>query len=446
MSARIVYGSVSGLSRLMVLVVVFVVLAAPPAHASEARTVPEEVARVLRAVQASTNPAEQWAILAAYQGKPHALVALARGHAQSILGHEPEATQEYRDALRLDPSLHEAALALARQSAAHEAWAEAIQLLAAHCDPATADAPALMLYAQAALGMNDLRLATVLDQQALARFPADQGVRRLDVAVLTRSGRSAEAAVAARGALAHDPQNADLWRQLAWAEQDRGDQQAALAALEAAWLVSQEPFDRRRLADAQLGSGQPQAALVNFRVLATASLDAKSIDPPLLLAAARAAAEAGDTPQALAWLDRVPEESRTRHARLFAARIALRAGDTAAAANALEPLLAAGELDPGVLVWAGAIADKSGAWERAEALYRQAVAAAGQGTGAARLHLADLLVRHDRLDEARVVLREELSADPADTQARSMLEVLSVGGLRPPNIGLRPAPQEETGR
>ena len=75
-------------------------------------------------------------------------------------------------------------------------------------------------------------------------------------------------------------------------------------------------------------------------------------------------------------------------------------------------------------MWAAAIAERAGDPTRGEALLRQAVAAAGEKAGLARLRLADLLVRRGRLEEARTVLREALSADPGDTQARAMLDAL----------------------
>nr|MBA3710333.1 tetratricopeptide repeat protein [Planctomycetota bacterium] len=94
---------------------------------------------------------------------------------------------------------------------------------------------------------------------------------------------------------------------------------------------------------------------------------------------------------------------------------------------ALQPLLSAADVDPAVLLWAGSIADKAGDWERAEAYFREA-AALDQGRGRqrqlARLHLASLLTRHRRSEEAKAVLREQLAADPGDEPARAMLEVL----------------------
>jgi tetratricopeptide (TPR) repeat protein len=401
------------------------------AAAAETR-VPEDVAAALRAAQTAGTPEAEVAALTGYHGKPHPLIQLALGHAQAALGHEREAGDAYRSALTLDPTLHEAAFSLARVAAAHDDWNEAVRLLAEHCDPATSPVPALVLYEQAALARGDLRLAEVLDERALARFPDDEGARRCDLALLTRAGRAADAAAAAQRLLKLSPRDAEAWRALAWAEQELGDHDGALAALEAAFIVAPDPASRRRLAEAQLGAGQPQAALANFRVLVGAAADPHALDPALLAIAARAAADSGETAQALAWLDAVPEAARTRELRLFAARLSLKAGDAKAAATALEPLLAAGDLDPAVLMWAAAIAERDGDPVRAEALLRQAVAASGDRVGLARLRLADLLARRGRLEEARAALREQLGADPGDRQARAMLDALGASGAPAP--------------
>jgi tetratricopeptide (TPR) repeat protein len=393
--------------------------------AAEPQPVPAEVATTLGAEQKAATPEAQLAILNAYHGKAHALIELALGHVHASMGHEKDAGEAYRAALALDPTLHEAAFALARLAAAREDWAEAERLLADHCDPAIAPAPALVLYQQSALARGDLRLALLLDERSLARFPEDQGVRRSDLALLVRAQRPAEAATAARALLELAPNDTEAWRALAWAEQELGDHEGALAALEAAFIAAPEVAARRHLAEAQLGAGQPQAALANLKVLIGAAADPRQLDPPLLALGARAAADSGETALALAWLDAIPDQSRGRELRLFAARLALKAGDPKAAGNALEPLLAAGELDPTVLMWAAAIAERGGDPTRGEALLRQAVAAAGDKAGLARLRLADLLARRGRLEEARMVLREQLSADAGDTQARAMLDALA---------------------
>ena len=209
----------------------------------------------------------------------------------------------------MDPLLHEAGLGLAGLAARREDWPTALKFLAAHCD-ANADDRTLLLYAQAAWRTSDARLATVLTQQGLARFPDQPGFRRLDLALLIQTHRWAEAASAARSALAATPRQAELWRQLAYCEQEAGHGETAVAALEAAWLVDQDPATRRRLAETQLALGQATAALPHFRALVGEPVRPEAAaDAGLMAIAARAAADGGEPALARAWLAAVPPAS-----------------------------------------------------------------------------------------------------------------------------------------
>ncbi len=143
-------------------------------------------------------------------------------------------------------------------------------------------------------------------------------------------------------------------------------------------------------------------------------------DEPLIQLACRAAADAGDLVRARTWLAAVPEASRSRALRLLDARLAVRAGDEAAAGAALDTLVALGERDPAVLTWAAALAESRGDLARAEALFIQAVAGEGTGQAAASLRLATLYLKQDRRDEAASVLATHLAKHPEDTQARAL--------------------------
>jgi tetratricopeptide (TPR) repeat protein len=392
--------------------------------AESPRVVPPEVAATLTSAQDAKDPQEQLARLQAYHGKAHPLVSLAIGNAQSALGHDHEAEEAFRAALALEPTLHDAAFALARVHAARQEWDAAQRLLAEHCDPALAPASVLALYAQVALARGDLRLGDALVERALLRFPDDEAVRRADLALQVRAERPPQVAAAARALLARSPRDGEAWRALAWAQQELGDAEGAVAALEAATLVAPDEATRRQVAEAEVARGEPQAALVRFRALIGAAPDPARLDCAFIAVAARAAAECGETAQALAWIELVPEATRPRELRLFAARVALQAGDAKGAVGALEPLLSSGDLDAGTLVWAAAAVERTGDTARAEALLRHATTIGGAASGLARLRLANLLARQGRGDEARAALRDQLSADPADTQARAMLDAL----------------------
>jgi tetratricopeptide (TPR) repeat protein len=391
---------------------------------AETRTVPEELAQALNAARQAGDVATALKSLEGYRGPAHPLLSLALGHAYARSDRQEDAEKSYRQALALDPLLHEAGLGLAGLAARREDWSAARQLLAAHCD-ANADDRALLLYAQAAWRTGDARLATVLTQQGLVRFPDQPGFRRLDLALLIQARRWAEAAAAARSALAIAPRQAELWRQLAYCEQEAGHPETAVAALEAAWLVDQDPTTRRRLAEAQLALGQATAALPHFRALVGEPARPESLaDAGLMAVSARAAADGGEPALARAWLAAVPPPQRDRGMCLLTARLALQAGDAQAAEVALEPLLGQGEADPAVLRWAGNLAEKRGDAARAEALYRQAAGCDGAQARLATLNLAHLLHRDGRSEEALKLLAIHLDRHPDDAQARALWEVL----------------------
>lgn len=391
---------------------------------AETRAVPAELAKTLDAARQAGDAAGALQALAGYRGPAHPLLSLALGHAYARNDQPEAAEQAYRQALALDPLLHEAGLGLAGLAARREDWPAAVKLLAAHCD-ANADERALLLYAQAAWRTGDARLATVLTQQGLARFPDQPGWRRLDLALLIQARRWAEAGAAARSALAAAPRQAELWRQLAYCEQEAGHPETAVAALEAAWLVDQDPATRRRLAEAQLALGQAPAALTHLRALVgEPARPEAAADAGLMAIAARAAADGGEPALARAWLEAVPAARRDRGVCLLAARLALQEGDDQAAETALQPLLLQGEADPAVLRWAGSLAEKRGDAARAEALYRQAAGCDGAQARLATLNLAHLLHRGGRSDEALKLLAVHLDRHPDDAQARALWEVL----------------------
>lgn len=402
--------------------------------AEPSRTVSEELGRLLERAQNEHDASARLALLRGWKGAEHALWHLALGHALVEREDLDAATAAYRQALVLDPTVHEAGLGLAHLAARREDWAGAVVLLGTHCDTNTVAAPALELYAQVALRSGDQRLAAVLVQQGLVRFPAQAGFRRLDLLLLVQAKRFAEAIQAARSLLANDPRMIEAWRQLAYCAQETGDHQGLLAALEAAWLVTGEVPDRRRLADAQLEAGQAATALGHYRVLIADGsgkriASAAANDQLLMAAAARAASEAGELALARAWLDAVPEAVRDRRVRLAQARLALQAHDTTAAEVALSALLAQGESDPAVLTWAAYVAEGAGHDDVAEARYRQSLAGAIAADQARlpTLRLAALLQRGGRGAEARRLIDAHLAKHPDDGDARALRATFGMG-------------------
>jgi tetratricopeptide (TPR) repeat protein len=217
-------------------------------EAEPKREVPEALVPVLNAAQRAleaSDPAAAIRILRSYQGPEDALQQLLLGYAHFDLEAYEESEKAFVAALKLDPALDQATTGLARSRGAREDWAGVIEVLRGEVDPETSDAPELGLYARAAFERGDLRLAALLAERGVMRFPEDVPLRRLDVAILLEREDWDEAAEAALGLLAREPDDPLLWRQLA-AATERSDSVLSVAALEAASLASLDD-DRLKL-------------------------------------------------------------------------------------------------------------------------------------------------------------------------------------------------------
>jgi predicted Zn-dependent protease len=347
-----------------------------------------------------------------------AAALLQRGQEQHRTGDPTAAAANYQAALALDPRLRGAALGLACLAAEVDDWRAAVGWMAKGLDGIDAPADHLLFYAQAAQRAGEHRLAQVLVDQGLMRFPDSAAFRRLDLDLLVAAERWDEAHRAVLGLLAREPGEVALWRVLAHVAAARGDEPGRRAALEAVVLAAPSADATVALAAARLAADQAGPALAVIAPLA----DAAEAEPAVLELAARAAAAAGDPGRARAWLGRVAEPARTRGWRLLAARLALEQADLAGADAALAALVAAGETDPRVLLWAGDLADRRGDAPRAEAAWRHAIAL--EPTGDGDLHLAGLLIRTQRTGEARDLLAARLQRRPGDTSASAMLAAL----------------------
>jgi predicted Zn-dependent protease len=410
---------------------------------SAAVEVPLDVATALKAAQDAPAPDKALVALAAYAGPAHPLIDLAMAQAHHRLategpegersGHRRQAGKDYEAALQLDPELRPARWGLARLAADEEDWKQASALASAGLDANQATAGELEFAANAALRAGDRRLAAALVDAALVRYPRDDVLRRVDLALLVDAGRNAEARSAALDLLDRVPTDRDLWLHLARADQTTGHEAESLAALEAALScdgggdAKAERALRRRLAEGLLASGWPQAALPHFIGLMGEPLSTESLaDAPLVEIAVRCASEAGDLVRAHAWIEAVPAKARTRGEQLLAARIAVEQGDTTAAAAALDALVGLGESDPGVLAWAGELAETRGEEARAAAFYGQAMAGSGKAADAARLRLAALRLRQGLLDDAATLIDAHLARNPDDVTARSLRAALDL--------------------
>ncbi len=391
----------------------------------------------LHGAQSETDPAKALAILLAYKGPDHAWVETLRGQLSRQLAqsdadpaarfrHLADAQSAFAAAVALDPSLRQAHLGLAQLAAERGDYRTAGAEIGVGLEWADASAAELKFAAQCALQCEDWRLATVIAQQGMERFPTDPDFRHLELVELVRGGRADEARQALTALLAQNPLDGTLWRQLAWADNETHHDDEAVAALEIALQLAPDDRDlRRNLAASQLSHGMPQAALATVRPLMDVGGDHAPTDAALSEFAARCADEAGQPHLGRAWLQAIPVDQRSRSARLLAARLAVHDDDAAAAVAALKELTSQGEHDASVLAWAGQVAEQAKDAAAAESFYLLAAGSDQPAAAAAGLRLVALYLKQDRMADARTQLATHLAKYPGDDQARALLAQLS---------------------
>jgi tetratricopeptide (TPR) repeat protein len=410
------------------------VVTAPPARAAEPVTLPKDLADRLRAAQEDLQAGRPAAAVERLRTLPegvedHALRHLVLGHAhlrQSAL--EPAAAA-YRRALAMDPAMTEAGLGLAQVRVRQERWRDAADLLGRHLDAGACPADLLFLYAQTARSLEDGRLARLLVEKGIARFPSDARFRRMDLALAVDEGDAKAAARAAEYLLAASPGEADLWRHLAWARGEMDEPAGRIAALEAAVLCDgSDLVTRRALLAAELAAGNWPTVLARGRDLLAGPLaETAAADVDLMDVLVRAA-DAGEADAALqAWLGRVPSPKRTRAMRVAEARLALRKGQRGRAREILKQLIGMGDAGPSVFLWAGHLAEQAEDWAEAAAYYDHARSFEGRDGRLATLYLARLHIRRGRDAEAVRLLQSYLAERPEDAVARSLLALAEEG-------------------
>jgi tetratricopeptide (TPR) repeat protein len=412
--------------------------AAKPAAASqpaaESEPVTAEIAAVLHHAQDEADPAAALAILDAYKGPAHPLITLMRGQLHLALAdrgkdqelHRKEAERAFTAVAGQEACRHNAHIGLAQIAGARGDWKSAEEHCAQALSVEHATSGELEFYAQVATRAQDWRLASTLTQLGMMRYPAAAKFRQLEVVELLQSERCDEARQGLLALLGSDPADASHWRQLAWCDRTLKRDDEALAALELASLSA--PTDvpsARALAEAQLGANLPLVALATVRPLIGEPARASALsDSRLIELGVRAAQAAGEVALGRSWLAAVPPAERTRSQQLLAARLAVQAGDAAAAGTVLAELIAAGEHDGAVLVWAGHLAEQGKDDARAEAFYAQAAAGDGPAAGNAALRLGSMYFRQQRWDEASGLVSTYLARHPEDHEAKRLLDLI----------------------
>lgn len=412
--------------RVLTALVCTMALATSTAMAEPPRKVARALVPILAGAEAAlkaSDPAEALRLLATWDGAPDALHALLTGHAHYHANQIEKAEGAYRQAMKLDATLKQAPLGLARALVDRAAWREAAQVLGQVVRVDEASAPELGLYARVAYELRDLRLASLLVERGILRFPADETFRRLDVAILLERGDLDEAYEAAWSFLTKNPQDALAWRQLAVVTERSKDTELRLATLEAAMLANDSDRRLRRshmMAQFEAGHTGPALEMVDEMIARSGVTDVSLIELGV-----RIADDAGEIAKARKWLAKVPAGQRTEALHLLDARMAVRSGEPGAASVALDRLIAAGKASATVFLWAGQLAEQTRDTARAEALYHQASDQAGPSGRLAVLYLARLLHKIDQPNRATQLLATYLAEHPDDTPARSLLAVIS---------------------
>ncbi|MEC9464606.1 MAG: tetratricopeptide repeat protein [Myxococcota bacterium] len=414
------------MKQILVLIVLSWSLVASAAASKTA--VPPKLAPIIDKAQTALQedkPAVCLDMLETWSGDAHALVELLRGHALFQQKKFPEAKEAYTKARRLDPEMKSAAIGVARVHVETKEYADAAAILGQVLDTSTCEQNELKLYAHVAYENGDQRLASLLVQRGITRFPKDTALRKLDLALLIDDGRSADARSAAQSLLRANPADPILWRHLAAASQEEADPAFRLATLEAALLASpNDPNVFKRHLVEQMNAGHHHEALTRAKAKLSQS---KKVDGTVLEVAARAAEAAGQLELARAWLKRIPQVERRRAVPLLEARIALAMNDAKGARQALQSLIDQGESSASIFLWAGQVAEQMGNHADAEVQYRQAMGLEGERARLATLYLAKLLARIQQRERATHILASYLAKHPSDTSARALLATLSSG-------------------
>lgn len=416
---------------------------APAVHSGDAGSspssiaVPADVATILQKAQAEKDPTAALALLDAYKGAPHPLITLLRGQFHMALAqrgsdsqaHRAEAERAFTAVADQESCRHNAHLGLAQIASDRGDWKAAV----GHCAQALnidhATASELSYYAEAATRAHDWQLACTLVEQGLMRFPDATSFRQLDVSILYQSARYDEARQGLLTLLGTQPGDSAHWREVAWCDRQGKRDDEYLAALELASLSA--PNDRqlaRTLCEAQLAANMAETALAGLRdligdpVRADAAADAK-----LMELGARAALATSDTALGRTWLAAVPDAGRTRTQRILAARLAVQGGDAAGATAALDALIASGERDGAILVWAGHLAEQGKDAAKAESFYAQAASGDGPAAGNAAMRLGGLYYRQHRWNDATALLATYLSRHPDDLDAKHLQDLVDRG-------------------
>ena len=387
------------------------------------REVPESLVPILTSAEkalSQNQPKKALQHLATYQGPVDALHQLLVGHAKYAARDFAGAEQAYQRSVQLDPTLKPAGIGLARTLVEKEDWQSARDVLGRIVDVHQDSAAHLGLYARVAYELKDLRLASILVERGIVRFPKDRIFRKLDVAILLLRQDWTRASQGAYDLLAQNPNDPTAWRQLAAATQHTNDRIQRLAVVEAAALANSkdENLKRRHILE-QYRAGHGHHALQQAEALLQRNTDPRNLELGI-----RIAEQAGNVERARAWLNRIPPKKRSRSLHILDARLAIQDQDPQKARTALSRLIDRGDASARVFVWAGQLAEAEGDMAMAESYFDRATRFQSVDRGAAVMHLAMLYHRLHQNERAVELLSVYTADHPGDRAAIKLLTLL----------------------
>jgi len=251
---------------------------------------------------------------------------------------------------------------------------------------------------------------------ALAKLPDAAALHGLHAEALRRLGRLAEAETAVGEALRRAGDVAQLWALRAEIALMNEDAAAAVAAAARAAQLDQAVEYAVLHAQALLAAGDDRAGTAELN----RALAAKQVPPAALELAAAVAERRSDRPAAIAHLDRLLAIQDEPRLRIRRTRLAVQAGDHAAA-DALLPL-AEGEA---AMPWAELALTFAQAGRHAAARRCAARHAAASPPGPAAMHLAEVAWHCGQPAEAALHIADALAVDGRDANIRSLAAVIA---------------------
>ncbi|TVR14015.1 MAG: hypothetical protein EA401_05420 [Planctomycetota bacterium] len=411
-----------GLLALILLVTSAVPLLANELSASQRET---WLGAVAEAVE-NEDLAEARATLAEHPDDDHLLSHSWRGRVSALEDAWREAEVHFARALEHQADYRPAAEGRIQALAMLEDWPALRRMIGPWLEHADSPAPWWRAAAHAAWEDNDALIAEDIARRGLGRYPDDIVLGRILALAMEDIGDPQRSIAAWQRVANHAQAEAEDWYYLSHSL-DRAEQhsQARRAMLIAHQLDPNHPS----IADSYLAmlmdhDFADDAYQLAHTLLAGAVSEAR---PQRLLMAARSAEAKGAHTTAIAWLEAIDHEQRTTAWQLLYARSQAATGEPTVALEAIDQLIAQGQADANLRLWAAQLAWQEDILDQAEAHLRAVLARSTTDRSIlqrTRMHLMRLLMQQGRYDEALQEAEALLQENPYNRNVEQLLHYL----------------------